>query len=403
MRAHSVVCRAVRGLVAALLACMTLSVTPGGARAQQPGDTLRRIERADSARAEAPRVRADSALVPSDTTKTLVQNSTLISPIPLYSPESGWGGGAGFVLVRMPEHAAPLQRPTTYQGSVVGTETGQFTIQLIADKWLAGNSWRLTAEGTYQRAPSKFFGIGPTADNPPEKYTPTSTRLILTAQKRIAPKLFVGLRWFVEKTALSDIKAGPILSGTVPGARGWSLSTLSLLTSYDTRDRYYTPRRGIFATVQLTRGDNAFGSEFNFWRTLMDLRLYHAISGEHILAFQLWGDATFGGTTAFDRMPRLGGKDNLRGFFGARYRDQFAMALQGEYRSAPFHRFSGTVFAATGSVANQPGQFYAPYFRAAAGVGLRWAITGPDRLNLRVDRAWGPNSAATYFTIGEAF
>lgn len=381
-----------RWLGGALAVCLAGS----GVRSQHPADSPNPPMVAGAAR-------ADSARPTADTITPLVKNSTLISPIPLYSPESGWGGGAGFVLVRMPDVAFAGQRPTTYQGSVVGTETGQFTIQLIADRWTPGNGWRLTAEGTYQRAPSKFFGIGPTADNPPERYTPTSTRLILTAQRRMAPRLFVGARYFMERTSLAEIGAGPIGAGTVPGWQGWMLATLSLLTSYDSRDRYYTPRRGIFATWQLTRGDNAIGSEFNFWRTLADIRFYRAISGEHIIALQLWGDATFGGTTAFDRMPRLGGKDNLRGFFGARYRDQFAVALQGEYRTPPWRRLSATVFSAVGSVARRPGEFYAPNFRAATGVGLRWAITGPDRLNLRVDRAWGPNSAATYFTIGEAF
>ena len=367
--------------------------------AQQP-DSLRVAATSDSARTAAA---ANGARTVADTARPLVRNSSLLSPIPLYSPESGWGGGAGFVFVRIPDHASPTQRPSNYQGSVVGTETGQFTIQLIADTWTTGNKRRYTVEATYQRNPSKFFGIGPVADNSPEKYTPTSTRVILTAQQRIAPKLFTGLRLFVEQTQVAEVKPGPIAAGTVPGSKGWKLATLSWLLSYDTRDRYYTPRTGVFATLQVTRGDNAIGSEFNFWRTLADVRWYRALVGEHILAVQLWGDANYGGTTAFDRLPRLGGKDNLRGFFGARYRDKYAVALQAEYRSAPWHRFSGTVFGATGSVAPAPGQFYAPYFRAAAGVGLRWAITGPDRLNLRVDRAWGPNSAATYFTIGEAF
>ena len=400
-------CTARRVSVLALAA--TLVAAHAGAQAGAPTDSARMAAVTDSIRlaerADPPRPSAtvDTIKPKGDTTRTLVRNSTLLSPIPLYSPESGWGGGAGFVFVRIPEGASPTQRPSNYQGSIVGTETGQFTVQTIIDMWTKGNQRRYTIDATYQRNPSKFFGIGPVADNPPEKYTPTSVRLILTAQQRIAPKLFTGVRLFVEQTQISDVKPGPIASGTVPGSKGWNLATLSWLLSYDTRDRYYSPRSGVFATLQVTRGDNAIGSEFNFWRTLADIRWYRALVGEHILAVQLWGDANYGGTTAFDRMPRLGGKDNLRGFFGARYRDKYAVAVQAEYRSAPWRRFSGTVFAATGSVAPAPGRFYAPYFRAAAGVGLRWAITGPDRFNLRVDRAWGPNSAATYFTIGEAF
>ncbi len=342
----------------------------------------------------------------------LVSNTGLVaSPLLIYSPETGYGGGAGLVWVRASD--APGQRPSTYQTSFLATETSQFSFVANGDLWTEGNMNRFTGELTVQRAPTKFFGIGPYANmNPPEKFVPSTVRLILTAQHRVASKFFVGLRYYFDVSQLSDIKAGPIKQGTVPGApNGWFVSTLAVQATYDTRDRYYFPLHGSQVLVQVNRADPILGSELNYWRGVLDARWYHAVIGEHTLALQWWADGTAGGSPPFERMPRLGGQNLVRGFFGGRYRDAYATAFTAEYRSAPWFdqkrdllwRVSSVAFISTGTVAPHIRDFMMQNFQVAGGIGLRIALTKPDRLNLRIDRGWGPGSTATYFTVGEAF
>ena len=106
----------------------------------------------------------------------------------------------------------------------------------------------------------------------------------------------------------------------------------------------------------------------------------------------------------FDRMPTLGGSVMMRGMNDGRFRDRNMMAMQTEYRSPVWFNHIGVVaFAAVGAVAPSVQMFEAPLFHATGGVGLRWALTKGDRLNLRIDRGWGRATAGTYFTVGESF
>ena len=332
-----------------------------------------------------------------------VQNTSIISPIVFYSPETGWGGGGGLVYVRVADGDVKTQRPSTFQVSLVGTEKLHVTLQALGDIWTSNNKYRFNYEIVVQQAPGKFFGIGPVTPDNSEKYTPINARFILTGQRRVAPHLFVGARYFLERSTLKDVTPGPLISGTVPGQYGWWLTTVSAVTSYDSRDRYYSPLHGLYASLQFTRATRAIGSEFDYWRLVTDVRWYQAFIAEHVIALQFYMDDAWKGTPPFERMPRLGGQNILRGFFGGRFRDNHVMALQGEYRTPEWWKVSAVAFIATGGVAHSQDLYEARTFRTGYGVGLRWAITHPDRLNLRIDHGWGPGSSGTYFTVGEAF
>ena len=371
---------------------------PGVAAAQQEtalgGDSSRVPSRG------APPVRPDTV---KPDTSIRVQNTSIISPIVFYAPETGWGGGGGLVYVRMAAGDARTQRPSTYQVSLVGTERMQVTLQALGDIWTSNNTNRFNYEIVAQQAPGKFFGIGPNTPETSEKYTPINARLILTGQHRMARHFFMGARYFLERSTLKDVTAGPLISGSVPGQQGWWLTTLSGVTTYDSRDRYYSPLHGVYATLQFTRADRAIGSEFAYWRLVTDVRWYRALIGEHVVALQFYMDDAWKGTPPFERMPRLGGQNILRGFFGGRFRDNHAMAFQGEYRTPEWWKLAAVAFIGTGGVAPSQNLYDARTFRTGYGVGLRWAITHPDRLNLRIDHGWGPGSSGTYFTVGEAF
>ena len=71
-------------------------------------------------------------------------------------------------------------------------------------------------------------------------------------------------------------------------------------------------------------------------------------------------------------------------------------------RGAPRRRDLHDV-AGLGSVAPSLREFQSDLFRTAGGIGLRYALTTGDRLNIRVDHGWGRAVSGTYFTVGEAF
>jgi len=78
-------------------------------------------------------------------------------------------------------------------------------------------------------------------------------------------------------------------------------------------------------------------------------------------------------------------------------------AMQAEYRMPLFWRFGAVAFAGVGGIAPGIDQLGDSTVLPSAGVGLRFAASKTYRVNVSLDAAWGKDSSAVYFYIGEAF
>lgn len=327
----------------------------------------------------------------------------VITPTVFYVPESGVGLGAGLIGVRLADRKGLEQRPTTYQAALQVTQRQQYTVSTSGDVWTRLDRFRYTYEAAWSHAPMLFHGIGAASQPDGESWTATAFRGAASVSRLVAPHLYVGVQGMAEAVSVGDVDPGALLAGVVPGSLGWTIVQVGVMTVYDTRDRYYFPRSGSFANVAVVRADPIVGSEFRYTRLTIDVRGYHAISGEHVLAGQAWIDG-IAGTAPFERLPQLGGMNILRGIYRGRFRDHEAVALQGEYRTPAWHQFGAAIFAGAGAVATQLQQLQAGQVHAGGGVGLRFALANEDgRLNIRLDHGWARGGSGTYFTVGEAF
>ncbi|MBI3790931.1 MAG: BamA/TamA family outer membrane protein [Gemmatimonadetes bacterium] len=322
-----------------------------------------------------------------------------------YTPETDIGIGLGALWVRA--HPVAMTRPSTYSLNAIATRNGQFTLGGSADTWTTRNEWHLTFDGLLSKYPYRFYGIGNAGVDSGETYTPTSRIIAVTAQKSVLPNIYAGVRVAYDDVLVDEIKPGAQLLGAA-GHDGWKLVTLGLLANRDTRDRLYWPSQGTFASVSASRAFAHLGSTHPFTRVTLDSRAYGTITGEHLWAVQAWGDFT-DGLVPFDRLPQLGGQTVARGFLMGRFRDQQALSLQGEYRSAPFAvledvpRFSVVAFVGAAATSPVLGAFATDRAHVTGGFGFRYALSLPDRYNLRVDYGFGRDSRAFSITVGEAF
>ena len=376
-----------------MLACADI------ARAQNPRDTTRRTP-PDTATLDS-LIRAARAAA--DTSDGSL--GPFVLPGIFYTPETGIGAGLGALWVK--GNRDHVTRPSNYSVNAVATRNGQFTLALSADTWTPKNEWHLTFDGLLSKYPYRFYGVGAASVDSGETYTPSTRIVSLTAQRALLPGIYAGLRLSYDDVLVESVAAGSQLSATT-GHDGWKLVTLGVMANRDTRDRLYWPSTGTFASASLSRALGRLGSTHPFNRLALDVRRYITITGEHILATQWWGDFT-DGLVPFDRLPQLGGQVIARGFLVGRFRDQQAMAMQAEYRSAPFAFIETvprlTVVAFAGAAATAPviGQFAGDRTRITGGFGLRYALSLPDRFNLRVDYGFGRDSRAFSITVGEAF
>ena len=94
----------------------------------------------------------------------------------------------------------------------------------------------------------------------------------------------------------------------------------------------------------------------------------------------------------------------LRGYYDGRYTDNNLFGVQAEYRFPLKGRFGMVLFGAIGKVGKEAAEvFNFKQLKPAVGTGVRYAIDKKEKLNLRLDFAFGERSSGVYFNIIEAF
>lgn len=229
-----------------------------------------------------------------------------------------------------------------------------------------------------------------------------------------------GLRFDIDYQNVIERKDGGLLAAsgtdTIAGRNGGLLSGLGLALNYDTRDVAVCSRVGEYIDFRLLPYSRLFGSNFEAWRTTLDVHKYWTFNKPtpeengfaHTLALQWYTDVILGDIPFF-RMALLGqnisGVALGRGYFGGRFRDKMISLVQAEYRFPIIWRFGGVVFAATGNVASSPATFDFSNLKHSIGAGLRFALVPEERINLRIDVGYGfaTQSLYPYVTFTEAF
>lgn len=386
---------AVPVFVLATAAALAAAAPRAGAQQGSARDSVRR----DSAGLPAA---PDSAPPPMPSTV-----GPLFIPALFYGPETGVGGGGGVLYLRNVDPKSVTQRPSSHAVNMIVTAKGQYVVSLLNDVWTRGNRWKLSLDLSSSRYPNRVYGIGSVSVDTGETFTPSTSSVLLAAQRLMGAGVYTGAKFVYEDATIRDIAPGGILASGAVGAGGWRTAVLSWLTSWDRRDQIYWPTQGHLLSAIVGRSLGSLGSTNTFNRLTIDARGYRRLYGNHLFAAQLFAEFT-DGAVPFDRLPQLGGGQQLRGFFAGRFRDRSSAVVQAEYRSPGLdwsweRRLAFVVFVASGGTARDPSGFAVDQLHTAGGAGLRFALTPGDRLNIRLDYGVGRGSSGFYITLGEAF
>lgn len=380
-----------RAMVAATCGAI-LSATTGGASGlgAQTAPPPEAVPASTTAKAVAKPDTADSKL-----------GDPLFAPGLTYTPETGFAVGLG--ILALTQERQPFQRPDTYAANVLVTQRGQFTLAATSDVWTRRNTLRVETDVAAIRFPNRFFGLGLDTPLTGERYTPTTLAGAVLVQRAVRRGMYLGVRVAGDRTQLSGLDTAGRIT-TYRERDGWSLVSIGAQASWDTRDRLFASRRGMFHTLSVARTDRALGATFDATRVVLDLRTYQPMHPRVTIALQGRLDHV-AGALPFDRLPQLGGPTLLRGYFAGRFRDRSLGIAQAEVRLGPWWTHVGaTVFAAAGGVAPDLAALQDVRFRRAAGAGIRVFADPQSGLSLRIDWAQGERgSRGWYFTVGEAF
>ena len=321
-------------------------------------------------------------------------------PVAFYSPETRLGyGGTGALHFAF----APALQTSDVQVIAVGTERSQAILDLRTQLF---PSEHLAVGATLKLAhyPDLFYGIGPaTPRGAREEFTDRSLEVLLTSEWFLVPgRLRTGPRLWLRREQVVDVPPGGALAGGgVTGAGGAAATGLGWSATWDSRYSRFAPSAGGLVEASHVVAPGAFGSRLHFGRGALDAKRFLRLGGAVVLGLATHLEWVHG-TVPFTLLPRLGGDQNLRGFYEGRWRDRELASAQAELRSPIAGRLGGVVFAGLAAVAPRLGAFEASPLRVAAGLGARYRIT-EDGLNLRLDVGLGQEGAAVYFNLGEAF
>ncbi len=337
------------------------------------------------------------------------ENALLVFPVLFYTPETKWAAGAVANYSFREPGSAVKSRPSTLMPSVTYTQRDQIMSELVADLYWRDERHHLSGYIGYKRFPDKFHGIGRnTGRAGEESYTPRSVKSAISYRMRIEQAWYAGMHYEFEHTQLIKVEpAGLLARGDLPGSEGGRTSGLGLLVYRDTRDNLFYPVSGSYWRLTATWFNRDWGSDYGFNRYNLDVRDYLALSVSQVIAFHAYINV-ISGNPPFQKMSLLGGRiggcNLMRGYYEGRFRDKHLMAFQMEYRVMPLWWKIGLVaFVAAGDVSDRLERFVVKEFKYSAGAGLRFRVNRRDKLNIRLDVAYGRNSTGLYITFGEAF
>jgi outer membrane protein assembly factor BamA len=179
-------------------------------------------------------------------------------------------------------------------------------------------------------------------------------------------------------------------------------AAVTLEGDWDTRSDQFYPRGGWLVSADINISDTALGSDTDYVKYKLSYNGYRAIGERNTLAWRLAGE-TVTGNPPFFAWPWYGSGVDLRGYTPGTYIGKSLLAAQAEWRWQATFRLGLVAFAGVGGSYGKVALFNQDNFLPAGGLGLRWRLTKQNRVNFRIDYAWGKDDEVLLISAGEAF
>tara|TARA_B110000483_G_C18206680_1_gene548125 strand:+ start:6834 stop:7979 length:1146 start_codon:yes stop_codon:yes gene_type:complete len=263
--------------------------------------------------------------------------------------------------------------------------------------------------------PSRFYGIGSEPefldipDQEEEGILYKSTNISIDNNYSRSPdgKFWYGVGHKYKYEALTWDEQEQILDSTnttkKTGFLGGVESGFGVVFSYDTRDNINSARKGYFAQISNYTYKPAFGSDFEYTHSQLDLRYFLNLPGKRVIAVRAL-QAIQNGDIPIQNLASTDGIHELRGVSEGYYHDKQLSAYQIEYRGTPMPwKFGYRVFADAGQVRSDFNEWDSKAFKVTYGFGIRWALNPERRYNVRIDLPIVDGALSPVIQIKEAF
>ena len=337
---------------------------------------------------------------------TVRQRNWDIIPMISNSPEMGLLLGLNPVISFRTNRSDTLLRPSFLSTQLFGTFKKQFGIETRGNMFFNQNKYILDFAISATSSRWRYYGIGVDVDlDEYDSYRFKAVTANIVLLKKVVSNLYLGGGYRYNYQDISTPPAGGLLEKEQPiGYDGFTASGPVAALRWDSRDNILNTYEGSFLDIRGELHRKATGGSHNFEILTVDFRHFIHLSERpfHVLALQLLHQATFG-EVPFAELGMLGGSMINRGYFSGAFRDQHLLSAQAEYREMLGKNLGAVAFASAGKLMAGYSELDSNDTKFALGLGLRFSLLPENRLNLRLDLAWGEDSQGLYFGIAESF
>ena len=325
------------------------------------------------------------------------------APIPFRNPTVGWGVAAVASYIFPLDKSDRVSPPSSIALGGLYAENGSWAVFGGMRGYAARDNWRFVAGAAYGDFKYDFYGVGadPGEGGPFVPLRQEFVGTLLELMGRAFERFYVGPRYTYGYAKISAELPSPPGIELPPLETDATISAIGLRMQRDTRDSTFYPTIGSLLDVTADFHDPAWGDSFEFQVLKTAYNQYISYSDLSVLAVRGYGQFTFG-DAPFWALAQYGQKSDLRGYQVGRYQDAMMYTLQAEYRWMFARRWGVVGFAGTGAVAERVSDFTLDML-PSAGLGLRFTLATQNRINLRLDVAYGRDGTEWYLALGEAF
>jgi len=322
-----------------------------------------------------------------------------VAPLVVSSPSFGTGGGAAGMLFYRPTKGDTISPNSITVVVGLYSNTKSYALAGFSRNYFDEDAWRLTV------------GLGSAHVNCDYDFPygsvqfATNTRFALTrAEWRARQHVYFGA--LVAATGIKYEQGNPE-SGIffdVADVQDNTAGVFGPTAAYDTKDNQYFPESGSYADFSYTAVPEWLGSSAGYWIAQAEGDWYRSVRPRTVIATRLYGRFTPQGTP-YSGLSTLGRRSDLRGYKSGKLTAENLMSTQAEVRWM-FHPLLGAA-GFVGAAALYDGSFNNlrnDNLYTSGGMGLRIVLQKTNRMNLRIDYAWGEqDEQGAYVSVGEAF
>ncbi|QZE13118.1 outer membrane protein assembly factor [Halosquirtibacter laminarini] len=177
-----------------------------------------------------------------------------------------------------------------------------------------------------------------------------------------------------------------------------TVSEIGLVVSYDSRNNFFSPSKGIKGEVNYQYSGTWLGADNNYSRLYSYLFGYIPITKKQSLGIRGEYDVAFSGAP-FYMEPFV----NLRGVAIMRYQDKQMFEAEAEYQFSLYKRWSGVTFVGVGDAWGTGSSFFEDDVAVSGGFGFRYLLARKFGMKTGIDFAWSKDTFAFSIVIGSAW